>query len=497
MRLQQFLEHHGLAANPFADEDAQTDLIFKGHCITHAYHPTWDKIYGNPAEPATAIVFGEKGSGKTALGLQIVRHLADYNLEHPQRRVFVVRYDDFNPYLDRFRDRFRGRRRQVQRALAQWRLWDHADAILGLGVTQLVDRVLGSRQSTHPAAYDDGPLKTDPLEPAQARDLLLLCACYDQSTAESAEVRWRRLRRLLGFSTWRSKWDLAVGVASNLAILGLIAGLGKWEWLLSVWTYLGLAAGWAPRLGRMAKWHWRAGRIGRNTRVLNHNRSMLRRLLMSFPASQIVGQPLPEHQRTDDRYEMLAKFQSVLRALGFEGIVVLVDRVDEPYLINGSADLMRALVWPLLDNKLLKHPGVGFKLLLPAELSHFLDREDREFHERSRLDKQNLVRSLQWTGQSLFDLANVRMEACAAPGQKPALKDLFEEAVDGRRLMDAMRSLRVPRHLFKFMYRLLVTHTNAHSDQDPAWQISGATFETVLALYQRDQDAFDRGAGAI
>ena len=64
----------------------------------------------------------------------------------------------------------------------------------------------------------------------------------------------------------------------------------------------------------------------------------------------------------------LAKLQNVLRTLGFSGIVVLVDRVDEPYLINGSAELMRALVWPLLDNKLLKHPGIGFKLLLPSEL---------------------------------------------------------------------------------------------------------------------------------
>lgn len=497
MRLQQFLEHHGLAANPFADEDAQTDLIFKGHCITQAFHPTWDKIYGSPAEPATAIVFGEKGSGKTALGLQIVRHLADYNLEHAGRRVFVVRYDDFNPYLDRFRERFRGRRRQIQRALAQWKLWDHADAILGLAVTQLVDRLLGARQSAHPAAYDDGPLRVESLEPSQARDVLLLAACYDQSTAESPEVRWHRLRRLLKFSTWRTKWDLAVGIAVDLVVLGLIVGLGQWDWLLSAWTWLALAAGWFPRLARMARWHWRARRIAQNTRVLNHNAGLLRRLLMRFPTSQIVGQPLPDRQRTDDRYEMLTKLQSALRALGFEGMVVVVDRVDEPYLVNGSADLMRALVWPMLDNKLLKHPGLGFKLLLPNELSHFIDREDRDFHERSRLDKQNLVRSLQWTGQSLYDLANVRLDACAAAGRKPVLRDLFDDAVDDRRLMDAMRGLRVPRHLFKFMYRLLVTHTNAHSDQEPAWRIGGATFETVLALYQRDQDAFDRGTGAV
>ena len=110
MKIQQFLQHHGIAANPFADEDAQTDLVFKGYCIANTYHPAWDKIYGDPTEPATSVVFGEKGSGKTALRLQIAHRLTDYNADHPERQVFVVQYDDFNPFLDRFRDRFSGRR---------------------------------------------------------------------------------------------------------------------------------------------------------------------------------------------------------------------------------------------------------------------------------------------------------------------------------------------------------------------------------------------------
>jgi hypothetical protein len=87
MKTQQFLEYHGIGTNPFAEEDAQTDPVFKEHCIDSTYHPTWDKIYGNPAEPATSLVFGEKGSGKTALRLQIVRHLAQYNRRTPRAGV--------------------------------------------------------------------------------------------------------------------------------------------------------------------------------------------------------------------------------------------------------------------------------------------------------------------------------------------------------------------------------------------------------------------------
>jgi hypothetical protein len=42
-----------------------------------------------------------------------------------------------------------------------------------------------------------------------------------------------------------------------------------------------------------------------------------------------------------------------------------VDRVDEPHLITGSAERMRALVWSMLDNKFLKQPGLGLKLCCP------------------------------------------------------------------------------------------------------------------------------------
>lgn len=494
MKIQQFLEHHGIAANPFSDEDAQTDLVFKGYCIRNTYHPTWDKIYGDPLEPATSVVFGEKGSGKTALRLQIAGHLTDYNADHPDAQVFVIQYDDFNPFLDRFRDRFSGRRRRPERVLQRWRLWDHMDAILSLGVTQLVDRILEVKQARHPAARDE-PLAIESLEAPQVRDVLLLAACYDQSTAENAEQRWHQLRRKLGFRIWRSKWDWAVGIAVTLAALALFLWW-DWTWFKTAWPYLLIAAGWAPRAWRCLKWYWKALRIRRHTRVLNHSPHLLRRVLLNFTGGQVVGQPLPDQQRTDDRYELLGKLQGVLRSLHFNGILVLIDRVDEPYLINGSTERMRALLWPILDNKFLKHPGIGLKLLLPIELERLIDREDRDFHQRARLDKQNLIRSLTWTGQSLYDVANARIKACAGDGNSPAVADLFDDTIDEHRLMDAFGALRVPRHLFKFMYRLFTTHCNAHSDESPVWQISSGTFESVLALYQRDQEAFDRGVGA-
>ncbi len=496
MRIQQFLDHHGISVNPFSEEDAQTDPVFKDHCILGSHHPAWDKVYGDPAEPSTSIVFGEKGSGKTALRLQIVRHLADYNAKHPKQRLFVIEYDDFNPFLDRFNERVGVRARRGGQFLSQWKLWDHMDAILSLGVTQLVDRILDGPHQQNPLPSDVGELDIRALDRQQARDLLLLEACYDRSMAEAPRRRWHRLRRKLRFHTLKAKWPIALAILVTAAVIGAVAASQDWTWFNTPWPYLAIAAGWIPWLFRNARMLWRASRISRQLRVLKRDVNPLRHVLMNFTADHLAGQPLPERERTDDRFELLTKFQGVLAGLGFTGIVVLIDRVDEPHLVNGSPERMRDLLWPMLDNKFLKHPGIGFKLLLPIELSYFIDREDRDFYQRARLDKQNMVPSLEWSGEALYDVANARLKACAIDGQTPTLRALFDDTVDDRRLIVALRALRVPRHLFKFLYRAFVAHSSAHTDDKPAWKISGETFESVLALYQRDQDAFDRGMGA-
>src|SRR6056297_359897 len=217
MNIQSLLEHHGIGRNPFAEEDAQTDPVFKEFCISSAYHPVWDKVYGDPAEPATAIVFGPKGSGKTAMRLPIDRHLARYNEEHPESRVFVIRYDDFNPFLDHFSERLSRRAaRKPEKVLDQWKLWDHMDSILCLGVTSLVDRVLNIGTSREDSRGEDAITATHlkKLDRTASRDFLLLAMAYDQSTASTSMGRWNQLRRKLAFGNLAAFWD------GGLAILG-------------------------------------------------------------------------------------------------------------------------------------------------------------------------------------------------------------------------------------------------------------------------------------
>ncbi len=500
MRIHQLLEHHGVSRNPFAEEDAQTDPVFKEHCIFSTYHPTWYKIYGNPGDPSTSIVFGEKGAGKTALKLQISQHIGRFNSEHAGQKTFVIQYDDFNPFLDRFRDKLSRRKRRPERMLAEWKLWDHMDAILSLGVTQLVDAVLEERQEAGASPLQIEPNSLKNLERHQSRDLLLLAGYYDQSTSEAFRERWLRLRRRLRHATWKAHADIVLATVWTTAVIVLVAvfaAQGGLPALGPLWIYLlaGLA-GWAPWAWRALKRFWLARKIVRRMRVGNREASQLRRVLMQFTSADLSGQPFPSKDRTDDRYELLGKFQGILRTLGYSGIVVLVDRVDEPHLINGSAPLMKALVWPMLDNKFLKHPGLGLKLMLPAELTQFVDREDSDFYQRARLDKQNTILSLGWTGQALYDVASARLQACAANGEAPRFREFFDDSFADEQLIESVRTLRVPRHLFKFMYRLLVAHCNKHLDDQPVWKISRETFAEQLALYQRDQEAFLRGMGA-
>jgi hypothetical protein len=501
MTIRELLEYHGVLNNPFSEEDAQNDTIFKAACINTSFHSAWDKIYGNPGEPSTSIVFGERGSGKTALRFQMIQKISEYNSAHCGFGVLVIDYSDLNPFIDRFRQRFSSGRK-IQKILSRWELRDHLDAILSLGVTQLIDRILDSGRQSHPAAVDTKPLPVQNLNKFQSRDLLLLSSCYDTSHNETPLNRWIRLSRLLRYSTLFSRvtelWEFGVGVICSVVLVCLwykiSGGLG---FVLNQWFYFIGTFFWLPFLYKTVCRFWKAWSIKNSLRVLPHLKSDLLKILLRLKKADFNGMPFPIDRGTDHRYQMLEKLLDVGSVLGLRGLIVIVDRIDEPHLINGSPELMKLIVWSILDNKLLKHEQVGLKLLLPNQLLTYMERESHEFLQRARIDKQNLVRSLEWSGESLFDLLNSRISACAADGKSPKITDFFSPNIDRNRLINAFAKLRVPRHLFKFLYRLFAQHVLSYSELEPVWQISETTFETELALYLRNRDAAEKNLGII
>ena len=499
MKIQQLLEHYGVKINPFSQEDAQSDHIFQRHCATDIYHPAWDKVVGDLGNPSTSIVFGEKGAGKTAIRLQLVNALKEHNSKFPQKRAFVISYDDLNPFLDTFRDRLHGKKRQPDHALQEWRLWDHMDALLTLSTRRLCN-VIADEHATDP---DFNMQQLKELPRLRKRDLLMLAAFYDQSSDQSHFRRWKKIKWRLGFFTPTVHWRFFLGLIVTIATLAFALrnlpkeGLNGLAVLKHWWIYAVAAAGWLPWAKRYLSLWWRGRQIAKQVRILDHGTGAMRRILSNFPPKEIDDQPMPSRDRSDDRYELLSKLQRILKPLGFTSIMVLVDRVDEPHLINGSAQRMKDFLWSMFDNKFLKHPGIGFKMLLPKDVVFFLDREEKEFYERSRLDKQNLIKGLEWTGESLYDMATNRLRACQAEdgNQEITIKDLFADDVKTEELISKFEKLRVPRHLFRFLYRLLTDHCNKSTEDNPQWKITHETLQTSLESYARELEAMDRGLG--
>ena len=491
MKLSDFLKHHGIISNPFAEEDAQSDSVFQNGCVESARHPAWDKIFGDPALPSTSIVFGEKGSGKTALKIQMNRQIGKYNQENPDKRDFVIQYDDFNPFLDAFQERFSKLWRKPATLLKNWKLWDHIDAILTLGVTKLTDQALQVRDANGNVAPE---LDLKSLDDNQKRDFLFLAALYDQSPSGGQYGRWTKLRKKLGvynLAAW--KW-FSIAIAW-LSLFCLIA-IGLWHMeilksshLLSIYFWLALFIGFIPWIWRFVTLHWEARKLWKNLRVRNFDKAPMRQILLDTPTSQLTGQPMPTRAQSDDRYALLEKFSNLTKVLGYKSIVVLVDRVDEPYMITGSAPLMRDFIWPLLDNKLLKYPDVAFKLLLPAELYDFAKKEGSEFNERSRLDKQNLIPSLTWTGHSLYDLVNARLAACTDNTMVDVPETLdkwFDDNMTFDHLTNALERIRTPRRVFKFLYELMCEHAQSFTDQNPQWRIATSEFDGTLKHFLKE-----------
>ncbi|MEC9373768.1 MAG: hypothetical protein VYC34_07990, partial [Planctomycetota bacterium] len=265
MNVSSFFEHWGVDENPFRAEEARQDAVFDRLGVGPTTHPDFEKILGDLRHVSTSIVFGEKGSGKTALRIQLARRVAEHNALHEQERVFLVPYDDLNPILDRFYEHISGgpvpapnrkqrakkttdQEAELLKRLKKLRLVDHMDAILHIATRRLVDALLG--ESTEVDGINAGPDLARKLRHADSRvrrDMMVLQSLYDASI--DAPERTRRLRRRIGApgDSGAFLWKAAAwaGWIIPLAVLGLWLYLGRqsadWPWL---WILVGAIAFW-------------------------------------------------------------------------------------------------------------------------------------------------------------------------------------------------------------------------------------------------------------
>jgi hypothetical protein len=515
MTLHEFLNHWGLMESPFQGEEARTDRVFgrmigqtpasisitDGRGSLASYHAEFERVLGDLRRPGSAVVFGEKGSGKTALRLQIAAKIREHNADNPDARVLLVAHDDLNTMLLRIHDRYAGK--TPQESFQKIRLVDHLDAILNLITARLTDAMLGDPQSEASSEQMisigvDAKKTLRRLDPAIRRDLLLLQALYDRAGPEGApEERTRRLRRRLGLG-FRAG-DLAARVALVLFPLGVI-GFFLWGQLQSDATVrqsepfkwgLAAAAGFylLLLLTYLSRQVIAVRQLGRRMRkqIPTAGRgfaSFARSLVLVGRASRML---VPTADAPETRYALFERLRRALSLLGYTGVIVVIDRVDEPPMVAADPDRMRSIIWPLFNNKLLQFEGLGLKMLLPIELRHALYKESSAFFQEARLDKQGFVDRLSWSGTTLYDLCNGRLRACTraaamgmqGTGANLSLIDMFAEDVSRQDLCDALEQMHQPRDAFKFLYRCIAEHCASASTEAAAWRIPRFVLEVV------------------
>lgn len=592
MNLQAFLDHWQIVENPFRGEEARQDPVFlrleaaaemngrigpgtpktgSGELLANAgsangngtgagagglphatTHPDFEKIVGQFDRPSTSIVFGEKGSGKTAIRIQIADRAAIFNAANPTARCLLIPYDDLNPILDRFSERMGNERKpNIPETLAKLRLVDHMDAILSIVVPRIVDTVLKERQDQDPLDLGTEPRRAiRKCDVALRQELLLLQSLYDRpegsggglvggfgavvtSTADGlartvvtdakdklrdgkssgkgggagggAVARTKRLRKTL-----RLRLPAMVWLWTFLAYTGwLIPGaLIWWGWRneqltleLNTLAYiiLGLVLLYLFVLMKRSVWDrlsfLRLGhRVRKQIRVISRSDISYARSFRQLDPSLLEPGILPTTNSDDTRYAMLERLKRVMRQFGYDSLVVIVDRADEPTLISGDPDRMKSVIFPMFNNKFLQQPGLSVKMLLPMELRHALFRESAAFFQEARLDKQNLIERLFWTGPMLYDLCTSRLQACRRPGAAPmTLLDLFAEDVSRQDLVEALEHMHQPRDAFKMLYQCLVEHCSTLTNEQSKWKIPRHVLDSVRKSQVERVQQFQRG----
>ncbi|MBA4028312.1 MAG: hypothetical protein C0475_04145 [Planctomyces sp.] len=313
----EFFRGHGLVQDPFLGEEAWQDAVLR-RILTRgamgpsqsgaagsdllaqrARHAELEKFIGDMESPGSAVVFGDKGSGKTAMRLMLEGAIARHNAaaradqapagakpspapagQAQPRRLLLIPHEDFGPMLESLRARLGGRpESEPRRARARgpaatagraepgaqppfagapawlWRLRaeDHLDVILRSAVSALVAGVLGESGGGEAVRVDVGSGSGEQraalraLPPHQRQTLAVLQALYDHH--EQAPRRQRRLLARLGLGRgWPERsWKLA-------ARLGWALPLGVLAWgMLSEWE-----PGWADEFTQV----WELGFAG-------------------------------------------------------------------------------------------------------------------------------------------------------------------------------------------------------------------------------------------
>ena len=259
-----------------------------------------------------------------------------------------------------------------------FRLVDHMDAVLALSVERVVSALCKEGPDRPVADLGDEPVKSVRKLPVSLRqDLMTLGALYDRADVDG--TRASRLRRVLKLAPPRGSllWQaLEWGGWLPAALVGFGASASPGETVQQVLMLLA-AVLLVAYLGVLVKrllvdrllMRSLAGKVRDSMSALPRTRESIAASLRWLDPGQRRGPMVPWHEVSDEAlYASLDALRRVLARFGYTGVLVLIDRVDEPALVNGDPDKMRELMWPLFNSKFLQQDRFGVLALDLVEI---------------------------------------------------------------------------------------------------------------------------------
>ena len=212
MKIDQFLKHHGIAGpTRSARRTRRPTRSSSAAASRRSTTPPGTSSSAARPTPRPPSSSARRGAARPPSGSRSTRSWRPTTPSIPSSRVFVISYDDFNPFLDHFRDAVQGAGTAGE-ALERWKLQDHMDAILALGVTKLVDSLTAEKVDL--TALTRGPA---PRPPAPGGALRPVDPRADREALEPAPPA---VRLPLRSGAVR---DLQIGFGTTLAVIALIA----------------------------------------------------------------------------------------------------------------------------------------------------------------------------------------------------------------------------------------------------------------------------------
>jgi hypothetical protein len=211
------------------------------------------------------------------------------------------------------------------------------------------------------------------------------------------------------------------------------------------------------------------------TRALRHTNGFLRRKRVELESSNedhlwasilkstlILLTPSTSNASqlaAEEKFQSLRELVSILKNLTMDGILILIDRLDETPLFARRPDLMAELIRPLLLSiPFLELEGVASKFFLPTRVFRDLRRE-------IRVDRI-LTRQIAWSDLYLKEILKRRLSAFS-DGKIETLKPfIIPEALALFERCIAFYSAKNPRNMFRMLDSILTELCNIHGNPE-------------------------------